>query len=139
VALAVPRQVLAEQGYGGPFAGHEQVSANETAALAALRAGKAEAVALVDAAWQRQCQNPSPKVQGCADLKVVWRARPQAPRAFAVRRDLSDPLRFRLLGVHMAMNLEDRAAFDWAAAQLGPGAAGFEPAEALALEPARLQ
>jgi ABC-type phosphate/phosphonate transport system substrate-binding protein len=138
VALAVPRQVLAEQGYGGAFAGHEQVGANETAALAALRAGKADAVALVDAAWQRQCQDPSPKVQGCADLKVVWRARPQAQRAFAVRRDLADPLRFRLLGVHMAMSLEDRPAFDWAAAQLSPGAANFEPAEALALEPTRL-
>jgi len=138
VALAVPREVLAEQGYGGPFAGREQVSADETAALAALRAGTANAVVLGDAAWQRQCQNPSPKVQGCADLRVVWRARPQAQRAFAVRRDLPDPLRFRLLGVHVAMNLEDRPAFGWAAAQLAPGAADFQPAEALALEPVRL-
>ena len=139
VALNVPRQVLAEQGYGGSFAGHEQVTASETAALSALRAGKADAVALGDAAWQRQCQNPSPKVQGCADLKVVWRARPQAQRAFAVRRDLPDPLRYRVLGVHLAMHLEDRPAFDWAAAQLAPGAAAFEPAEAQALEPARQQ
>jgi ABC-type phosphate/phosphonate transport system substrate-binding protein len=104
-----------------------------------VRAGKADALALGAAAWQRQCQNPSPKVQGCADLTVVWRARPEAQRAFAVRRDMPDPLRFRLLGIHVAMNIEDRAAFDWAAAQLAPGAADFEPAEALALEPARLQ
>ena len=76
----------------------------------------------------------------CGDLKVVWRAaRPQAERAYAVRRDLPDPLRYRLLGVHLAMHLEDRPAFDWAAAQLAPGAADFEPAEAQALEPARLQ
>ncbi|MGZ6012490.1 MAG: PhnD/SsuA/transferrin family substrate-binding protein [Caulobacteraceae bacterium] len=139
VALEMPRQVLAEQGYGATLAGHEQVSTNETAALTALRAGKADAVVLGDAAWQRQCQNPSPKVQGCADLKVVWRARPQAQRAFAVRRDLPDPLRYRLLGVHLAMHMEDRPAFDWAAAQLAPGAADFEPAEAQALEPARQQ
>jgi ABC-type phosphate/phosphonate transport system substrate-binding protein len=134
VALALPRQVLAEQGY----AGQDEVSANEVAAMAALRAGKADAVALQVAAWQRQCQSPSPKVQPCADLKEVWRARPQAQRAFAVRRDLPDQLRYRLLGVHIAMNLEDPPAFAWAASQLSAGAADFQPAEALALEVARL-
>ena len=134
VALNLPREVLAQQGY----AVHEQIAANETAALAALRAGKADAVALQGAAWQRQCQSPSPKVQPCADLKAAWTARPQAQRAYAVRRDLADPLRYRLLGVHMAMNLENRPAFDWAAGQLAPGGSDFQPAEALALEPARL-
>jgi ABC-type phosphate/phosphonate transport system substrate-binding protein len=139
VALALPRAVLAEQGYGGAFAVHEQVAVSETAALAALRSGKVDAVALQDAAWQRECQNPSPKVQPCADLKLVWRARIQAQRAWAVRLDLPDPLRFRLLGVHVAMNLEDRPAFAWAAAQLSADAADFEPAEARALEAAPLQ
>jgi ABC-type phosphate/phosphonate transport system substrate-binding protein len=138
VSLDLPRQVLAQQGYSV----HEQVTANEVAALASLRAGKADAVALQAAAWQRQCQSPSPKVQPCADLKAVWMARPQAQRAYAVRRDLPDPLRYRVLGVHMAMNLENRPAFDWAAAQVaepGKGAGSdFQPAEALALEPARL-
>jgi ABC-type phosphate/phosphonate transport system substrate-binding protein len=134
VALALPRQVLAEQGY----VGRDVVTTNETAALTALRAGQVDAIALQAAAWQRQCQSPSPKVRPCADLKRVWAARPQAQRAFAVRRDLADPLRFRLLGVHVAMHLEDRSAFAWAAAQLAPGAAEFQPAEALALEPGRL-
>ncbi|MGA0601310.1 PhnD/SsuA/transferrin family substrate-binding protein [Caulobacter sp. KR2-114] len=136
VALALPRQVLAEQGYGAP---HELLAPNEAAAMAALRAGKADAVALQAAAWQRQCQAPSPKVRPCADLKLVWLARPQAQRAFAVRRDLPETLRFRLLGVHVAMNLEDRPAFAWAASQLAPaGGADFQPAEPLALEVARL-
>lgn len=138
VALALPRQVLAEQGYGGASAPNEQVAANETAALAALRAGKVDAVALQAAAWQRQCQSPSPKVQPCADLTLVWRARPRAQRAFAVRRDLPDPLRWRLLGVHVAMNIENKPAFAWAASQLSTGAADFQPAEAEALEVTRL-
>jgi ABC-type phosphate/phosphonate transport system substrate-binding protein len=138
VALGLPREVLAEQGYGGAPGVHELVTTNETVALAALRARRADAVALQAAAWQRQCQSPSPKVQPCADLKLVWRARPQAQRAFAVRRDLPDPMRYRLLGIHVAMNIEDRPAFAWAASQLGPGAADFQPAEAVALEVARL-
>jgi ABC-type phosphate/phosphonate transport system substrate-binding protein len=136
VALALPKAVLAEQGYGPDL--RELVVEDEAAALAALRSGKADAVALEAAAWQRQCRATKIKTP-CADLKVVWRARPEAERALAVRRDLPDPVRYRLLGVHMAMHLEDRAAFDWAAAQLAPGAADFQPAEATALEPARLQ
>jgi ABC-type phosphate/phosphonate transport system substrate-binding protein len=136
VALALPRTVLGEQGYGAGLFGHELIAEDEIAALAALRSGKADAAALEAAAWQRQCRVTKGK-DPCADLKVVWRARPQAERALAVRRDLPDPLRFRLLGVHMAMHMEDRIAFDWAAAELAPGSADFEPAEALALEPAR--
>ena len=138
VALLLPRTVLAEQGYGPGVFGRELVADNETAALSALRSGKADAVVLEAAAWQRECQAIKGK-SPCADLTVVWRARPQAQRALAVRRDLPDPVRYRLLGVHLAMHLEDRPAFDWAASQLAPGAADFEPAEAEALEPARLK
>lgn len=118
--------------------GRELITVDEAEALAALRSGKADVVALEAAAWQRQCQATKGK-SPCGDLKVVWRARPEAEHAFAVRRDLPDPMRYRLLGVHLAMHLEDRPAFDWASAQLAPGAADFEPAEAQALEPAQQQ
>ena len=138
VALLLPRTVLAEQGYRSGLFGGELVADDEAAALSALRSGKADAVALEAAAWQRHCR-AAKDADPCADLKVIWRARPEAQRALAVRRDLPDPVRYRLLGVHLAMHLEDRAAFDWAAAQLAPGAADFEPAEAQALEPARQQ
>ncbi len=137
VALLLPRTVLAQQGYGPAVFGRELVAGDEAAALTALRSGKADSVALEAAAWQRQCRIAKGK-DPCADLTVVWRARPQAERALAVRRDLPDPMRYRLLGVHLAMHLENRPAFDWAAAELASGAANFEPAEAEALEPARL-
>jgi ABC-type phosphate/phosphonate transport system substrate-binding protein len=139
VALALPREVLSEQGYGGAISGRELIARDEMAALAALRAGKADAVALEAAAWQRQCEDATGRAKPCADLVVVWRARPQAQRAWAVRRDLPDPFRFRLLGVQMAMHLEDKPAFDWAASQLSSNAADFEPAEADALQATRLQ
>jgi ABC-type phosphate/phosphonate transport system substrate-binding protein len=138
VSLALPRQVLVDQGYGEDLAGHELITQDEAAAMTALRSGKADAVALEAAAWQRQCRGKDPKDQPCADLKVAWRARPKAVRALAVRRDLPDPLRYRLLGIHLAMSLENKAAFAWAAAPLGANAANFEPAESQALEAARL-
>ena len=139
VALSLPKEVLSEQGYGEGVFGRDLIAEDESAALAAVRSGKADAVALEAAAWQRQCQGVSPKDRPCADLKAGWRARPQAHRAFAVRRDLPDPVRFRLLGVHVAMHLENKPAFAWAASQLSAaGAADFQPAEAQALEAARL-
>lgn len=138
-ALALPREVLSEQGYGAAISGRELIAPDEISALAALRAGKADAVAFEAAAWQRQCRDPTGRTKPCADLTVVWRARPQTQRAWAVRRDLPDPFRFRLLGVHMAMHLEDKPAFDWAASQLAPDGADFEPAEADALEATHLQ
>jgi ABC-type phosphate/phosphonate transport system substrate-binding protein len=139
VALALPREVLSEQGYGAAISGRELITSDEMSALVALRAGKADAVALEAAAWQRQCEDATGRAKPCADLTVVWRARPQAQRAWAVRRDLPDPFRFRILGVHVAMHLEDKPAFDWAASQLSSNAADFEPAEADALEATRLQ
>jgi ABC-type phosphate/phosphonate transport system substrate-binding protein len=138
VSLDLPRQVLAQQGYGPNLFANELVTQNDVAALEVLRSGKADAVALQAAAWQRQCQGKDPKDRPCADLTVVWRARPQAARAFAIRRDLPDTLRYRLLGVHLAMHQENSAAFAWAAAQLGGNGADFQPAESQALEPARL-
>lgn len=136
-SLALPRTVLAEQGYAGVF-GRELVAQDEVEALKAVRSGKADAVALEVGAWQRQCRGKNPKDEPCADLKLLWRARPHAQRALAVRRDLPDLVRYRLLGIHLAMSLEDKTAFAWAAAPLGAAAASFEPAESLALEPARL-
>jgi ABC-type phosphate/phosphonate transport system substrate-binding protein len=138
VAFGLPKEVLSEQGYGGGLFAHELVMEDEVSALAAVRSGKADAVALEAAAWQRQCRGGASKDQPCADLKLAWRARPQAHRAFAVRRDMPDPFRFRLLGVHVAMSLENRPAFAWAASQLFAGAADFQPAEIQALEAARL-
>lgn len=129
-ALALPRVVLAEQGLTGL---HELVASDEHGALEALRARKVQAAALQIAAWRRECLGTSPADQPCADLKVVWRARPVADRAWAVRRDLPDTDRFRLIGVHVPMHLENHPAFAWAAAQLGSAAADFAAAEAEAL------
>lgn len=135
-AYDLPRTVLAEQGYA---IDREVVAASEEDGLARLRAGQADAVALHVGAWQRQCRGDTPTEDKCKDLRVVWMARQSAPAAFAVRRDLNEQLRFRLLGIHVAMHLENPQAFAWASGQLAAGAENLEPAEALALTTARLR
>lgn len=135
-AHAVPRSVLLEQGYAVQ---HELIAPNEDGALAMLRAGRGDAVAMHVGAWQRECRGDTPAESRCKDLKVVWTARQSATMAYAVRRDIDSVLRFRLLGIHIALHLENPAAFAWAAAQLAPGAENFEPAEAQALTTAQLR
>jgi ABC-type phosphate/phosphonate transport system substrate-binding protein len=131
-ALAAPRQALADQGAGKGFFTREEVAADPDSAAARLRSGGADALALNAAAWQRLCQNDRPQDQRCADLKVVWRGRQRAPLALAVRRDIPDELRFRLIGIHVAMHIEAKDAFAWASAFV-PNGAEFEPTEAAAL------
>jgi len=132
--LDQPRVVLAQQGAPTSL-DREVVAADAEGAIAAVRAGRADAVVLHAGAWQRQCRGASPTEHPCADLSVVWRVRPAAMLALAVRKDLSDPERYRLIGVHVPMHLEDKAAFVWAAGQLGGNGAEFEAAEADALKP----
>ena len=136
-AEALPRKVLADRGFGADFFGKPLTVADAEAALEKLRAGQADAIVLHAAAWQRLCMPDDPKVKPpCADLKVLLKARPQAVQAIVVRKDIADETRYRLIGVHMPLHLENRAAFAWASSR-APGAAEFEPAEALALAATR--
>lgn len=134
---ATPRAILAERGLGAG-AYREKVEVDGDAALAELRKGAVDAVAVHAAAWQRVCRMVSPKdPEPCRDLRVLAKARPEAAEAIVIRRDMPDELRFRLIGIHMPLHLEAPAAFAYAAAS--PGAAEFQPAEALALTLANLK
>jgi ABC-type phosphate/phosphonate transport system substrate-binding protein len=130
--LAVPRQALTDQGAGAGFFSHEDVAASPDAAAAKLRSGAAAAMALNGAAWQRLCQGEKTQDNRCGDLKVIWSGRTRAAQALVVRRDIPDELRFRLIGVHVAMHLEAKDAFAWGSSWV-PQAAEFEPTEAEAL------
>lgn len=131
-ALSLPRQALADQGAAAGFFAREDIAADPDAAAAKLRAGAADALVVNAAAWQRLCRGDRPQDQRCGDLKVLWRGRPRALKALVVRRDMPDELRFRLIGIHVAMHIEARDAFAWAGAWI-PGGAEFEPTEADAL------
>lgn len=132
-ARDLPKRALADHGAGEAFFGAETIAADEEAALADLRAGRADAAVLHAGAWRRQCRGLSPSDRPCADLAVVWKARPRAAQALAVRNDMPDPLRFQLIGVHVALHLEAPEAFAWAAPKLATNPESFEAAEAQAL------
>jgi ABC-type phosphate/phosphonate transport system substrate-binding protein len=135
--LATPRAVLSERGLpAGSF--QEMLSAEGDAAVAALRGRTADAIAVHGAAWERVCRKVSPKdPDPCRDLRVLRVARPRAEAALAIRRDTPNDLRYRLIGIHMALHLEAPAAFAFAAGR--SDAAEFQPAEAEALTLANLR
>lgn len=132
-AEALPQRVLSDRGFGRDVFGKPLDAANAEGALEALRAGRAQAIVLHAAAWQRLCTPDDPKVKPpCGDLTILLKARPQAALAVVVRKDIADETRYRLIGIHMPMYLENRVAFSWASSW-APKAAEFEPTEALAL------
>lgn len=132
-ARALPSRVLADRGFGADVFKAELAAADAEDALGKLRSGEADAMVLHAAAWQRLCMPDDPKAKPlCKDLKVLLRARPQATQAIVVRKDIADETRYRLIGIHMPMYLENRVAFSWASSW-APKAAEFEPTEALAL------
>lgn len=132
-ALDLPRRALADRGATSGFFGQELVEADGDAAAARLRGGQAQAMVLHAAAWQRLCPKVAPKkAKPCTDLRVLARIRPQASRAIVVRQDMPLDTRYRLIGIHLPLHLENKAAFAWASAW-SPKAAEFEPTEAQAL------
>lgn len=135
-ALALPKTVLAQRGMGTDT--FKQISEPDAeTALEAVLSAKADAMVLHAAAWQRLCLPDDPKIKPpCTDLRIVMRARPEAALAIVVRKDILDETRYRLIGIHMPMRLENKTAFDWASSW-APNAAEFEPTEALALVAAR--
>jgi ABC-type phosphate/phosphonate transport system substrate-binding protein len=130
--LAAPRQALADQGAGPGYFSREDVAATADAAAAQLRSGADDALVLNAASWSRLCRGDRPQDKNCADLKVVWSGRQRAIQAIVVSRTIPDELRFRLIGIHVAMHIEAKDAFAGAASWM-PKAAEFEPTEAEAL------
>jgi phosphonate transport system substrate-binding protein len=132
-ALSLPKLALSQRDAPAAFWGRELFAVDGDAAVSDLRANKADAMVLHAAAWQRLCFPRSPKeAPPCDDLRIIAKIRPQADRAIVVRRDIADETRYRLIGIHMPMHLENAPAFAWATSW-SPNAAEFQPAEPLAL------
>ncbi|WP_374569879.1 phosphate/phosphite/phosphonate ABC transporter substrate-binding protein [Phenylobacterium sp.] len=131
-AYATPRMALADQGADPAFFSREDKAKDAEAAAADLRAGKADALALNAASWQRLCRGDTPGEDRCTDLKEIWRGRPRAKMALVVARDMPLALRYRIIGIHVAMHLEAPQAFAWASSFI-PNGEEFEPTEADAL------
>lgn len=125
-----PVQAMADAGVR--FTAAPRVQASADAALAAVRAGDADAALLDAASVTRNCRANDASSRRCADLKEVWRGRPRPALAWAVRRDMAEALRFQLIGIHIALHHEAPAAAPFALAGM-TGAALLEPTEALAL------
>ena len=134
--FAGPRAALSDQGAGKGFFSSETKAEGAAAAAQLLRSRGADALVLNGDAWERTCRGETPNAKPCSDLKIVWRGRPRAKTAWAVRRDMPAQIRYRLVGIYVAMHLESPEAFA-AASAMTPGMGSFDPTEAEALSPTR--
>ncbi len=131
-----PRKALADQGAGPSFFSSETVASSADDALARLRKQDGDVVVMNADAWQRSCRGAKPQDQPCGDLRMIWNGRPRADRAFAVRQDMPAQLRYRIIGIFVAMHLEAPDAFK-AASAFAPASENFDASEAGALSPSR--
>ena len=64
--------------------------------------------------------------QACEGIEPLWRGFVPLTSAYAIRADLPTETRYRLIGIHVLMNIQNPDIF---AAVAGPGAEAFEPTE----------
>lgn len=129
---AAPLKGLSDYGVVASRFGGEIMTPNEDAGLAALREGRGDVLILTAGARQRLCRGDDPKEILCADVVEVWRGRPTANQAFVVRNDMVDADRYQLIGIHIAMHNENKAAFAFIENKM-PNAIMLDPTEAAAL------
>lgn len=97
------------------------------AVVQAVRDGTAPVGALEASAWARVCQTFRADQVGCADMEEIATMRPRAEVGMVIRRSATKELRFRMVGVHANMHLENDKAFRWL---VGPDVPELEPTEA---------
>lgn len=129
-----PRRTMAAAGVSKAVLDTARVTGSPIEAAAALRASSDTAAAFLSADWSRLCLGTSKTDRPCGDLREIWRGRPQATNAWAVRRDIPRESWVRLVGIHVALFEEEPKIARW----LAPGTEEIEPTEATALDPARL-
>jgi ABC-type phosphate/phosphonate transport system substrate-binding protein len=96
--------------------------------LAALSASRIDVLLLPIDYWVLGCAAAK---DACKPFRIVWQDRPVPNSAWCLRSGLPAELRYRLIGIHVALRYDDPKAF---AAVAGTRGAGFDATEATALD-----
>ncbi len=130
-----PKHALHDAKLSDATLGAAAATTDSHAAMAAVRSGAADAMVLHSAAYTRLCRGAAKSDRPCAGLREVWRGRPIAQEAWAMRRDMPPETWVRLVGIHLALFTDAPDIAAW----LAPGTTEIEPIEATGLGPAQAQ
>jgi ABC-type phosphate/phosphonate transport system substrate-binding protein len=122
------RAALAAKGGSSILKSETPVMGSFGDGLTALNAGKIDTLLLPIDYWMLGCAAAK---DACKPFKIVWQDRPAPASAWCLRTGLPAELRYRLIGIHVALPYDDRSAF---AAVAGARGAGFDATEATALD-----
>jgi ABC-type phosphate/phosphonate transport system substrate-binding protein len=106
------------------------IEPTKATALTALKAGKADVLAMQSAQWVRLCRGEAKGETPCVGYRQLWRGREPVGEAWSARRDIPLESWARLLGIHVALVQENPLAARWFAPQMTE----IEPVEATGLE-----
>lgn len=127
LAYDLARAALASRGGEAILRAQTPVAGNLPAALDALGAGRADVMLTPADIWSEGCKTEKAR---CAPYHIAWADRPLAESAWVLRGGFPDELRYRLIGIFLALHLENAQAYAGAA----EGKGQFSPAEATALD-----
>jgi ABC-type phosphate/phosphonate transport system substrate-binding protein len=127
----VPLRALEDHGVDTKAFGPE-LMATENTGFAALKEKKGDFLVLTAGARQRMCREVDPEKTACPEFVEIWRGRPTADKAFATQSNMSNADRYQLVGIHIALHIQNKAAFEFVSQQF-PGATSLDPSEAGAL------
>jgi hypothetical protein len=126
------RRILTSAGFPAASLAAASAQPDAETAAAALRSGAGDAAAVGGAEWYRYCRGTKKDETPCAGLREVWRGREPVAVAWSVSRNIAPESWAQLVGIHIALFLEQPAIAAW----LAPGGREITPVEATALEPA---
>ena len=92
----------------------------------AVATGAADIGALEATSWARTCEAYGPNHPDCDQLEVLLNLRPRAEQGMVIGNDISKEIRYRMVGVHTRLHLENEVAFRWL---VGADAPELEPTE----------
>lgn len=98
----------------------------------AVEDGVVQAAILEAGSWGRSCAVLEPDSTICDGFDVLMYDRPRALNALMIPRTTSNERHYRLVGVHIALHLEQPEAFAWLSQGLGQE---FDPTEPNAMVP----
>lgn len=130
--IDLAKRLLSDYGVAGDYSAAPRRFATYADLMDAVETGEVRAGILEGGTWGRACGVLDPASTFCDHLNALIYDRPRAIEAFMIPLTTDKERHFRLIGVHIALHIENPDVFAWLSQSKGPE---YEPTEADAMRP----
>ena len=130
--IDLAKRLLSDYGVAGDYSAAPRRFATYADLMDAIETGEVRAGILEGGTWGRACGVLDPASTFCDHLDTLIYDRPRAIEAFMIPLTTDQERHFRLIGVHIALHIENPEIFAWLSQSKGPE---YEPTEGAAMRP----